>query len=74
MVPVNVLVRDLAVHKSHDCNEGNLDPSASRFDTRQHPVDLARMGEFEKHLIDELVGADRAAYRRQFGVRWVASR
>jgi hypothetical protein len=31
------------------------------------------MGEFEKHLVDELVGADRAAYRRQFGVRWVAA-
>ena len=31
------------------------------------------MGNFEKHLVHELVGADRAAYRRQFGVRWVAA-
>lgn len=29
------------------------------------------MGELEQHLIDDLLGADRAAYWRQFGIRWV---
>jgi hypothetical protein len=68
-----VLVRDLVAFEAHDGDQRDLDALAGRRDARQHPVDLAGVGEAEDQLVDDLVGADRAADRLELGVGRIAA-
>jgi len=58
-----VLVRQFAIAKPHDHDERDLDAPAGRRDTRQHPVHLDAVGEFDDHLVDQLIDADSPRYR-----------
>jgi len=58
LIPVDVLMGELAVAEMHDDDQRHLDPSAGRCYPRQHPVDLDSVGEFEDHLVNELIGPD----------------
>src|SRR5262249_7935832 len=46
-----------------DRNQGDFDPSARGRYAGQHPVDFTAMGEGEKHLVDDLVPANRTTDR-----------
>src|SRR6185312_1920107 len=73
LIPVDVLMRDLVSDESHDGDQRNLDLPAGRRNARQQPVDLGGVREAEDHLVDDLVGADRAADRRHPHVRRIAA-
>ena len=69
LVPVDVLVRELAVTKADDHDERNLDPLSRWSDPREHPVHSNGVSELEDHLIDQPIVADGARDRSELRVR-----
>jgi hypothetical protein len=58
LVPIDVLVRELALSESHDGNQRNFNAAIGGRNARQHPRNLLCVREREDHLIDKLVPAD----------------
>src|ERR1051325_11017858 len=73
LVPINMLVIQLAVPEAHDYDQGDFDSPTSRRDTGQHPIHFDAVGEFDDHLIDKLVGPDRAGNGGSFPYRAASS-
>src|SRR5712691_12957596 len=69
LVPIDVFVRQLAVAKVDNDDQGNLDVLAGRLNARQHPVHLDRVRELENHFVNHAIDADRARDRRHRSVR-----
>src|SRR5437667_10223943 len=65
LVPVDVLMRQFAVPKSHDGHQWYLDMTMRGRDTGQHPGHLLGVCERKNQFIDELVLADGARDGRQ---------
>jgi hypothetical protein len=60
LVPIDVLMRELAPSESHDGDQRNFDPAIGGRNARQHPRNLLCVCEREDHLINKLVPADGA--------------
>src|SRR5712692_10014445 len=58
LIPVDMLVGQLAVSKVDDHHQRDLDSPAGGRHARQHPFHLYRVGETEDHLVHQPVGAD----------------
>ena len=69
LIPVDMLVRELAFSKLDDGNERYLYASIRGRDARQHPGHLLRVCEREDHLVNKLVLAYGARYGRERSVR-----
>jgi hypothetical protein len=67
-VPVEVLVRDLALVELHDHHHRHLDAPVRRRHPGQDPVHTNGVGEAEHHLIDHPILAHRARYRHRLDV------
>src|SRR5439155_20555054 len=55
LVPVNVLMSQLAVSESNNCDQRNLDTFSRRRNPWQHPIHRDRVTELEHHLVDYLI-------------------
>lgn len=58
MIPVDVLVGELAVAKVDDDDQRALDALAGGSDAGKHPVHFNGVGKFENHFVNEPLGAD----------------
>src|SRR5262245_50024348 len=68
LVPVDVLVDQLTIPESDNRDHRYLNLFSCRNNAGQHPVHSYRMGEFDNHLIDHLIGADSSRYRNHLRV------
>src|SRR5436189_5962153 len=59
----------LAVSKSNDGDKWNFHTFSCGSDTRQHPIHLDRVREFENHFVYQLILADRSRDWRHFRIR-----
>src|SRR4029077_20265700 len=60
LVPIDVLVRELALSESHDGNQRNFNAAIGGRNAGQHPRNFLCVREREDHLINKLVPADGA--------------
>src|ERR1700746_2604993 len=66
LVPIDVLVSELAVAEMNDDNQRDLDSLSGGCYPGQHPVHLDRMGEAHDHFVDKLFGPDVTCERGHF--------
>src|SRR4051794_35804880 len=59
LIPIDVLVRDLAVLETDDNHQSSFNPAISRRNSRQHPIHFDAMCELEAHSLNKLVRSDR---------------
>ena len=55
LIPVDVLVSELAVTELYDGHQGYVDPAVCGRDARKHPGHFLGVRERKNHLVDELV-------------------
>src|SRR6516164_5940145 len=71
LVPIDMLVVQLSAPEANNGYERNLDIVTRRRHTRQHPVDLAIMGETEDHLVHDPIRSDRPRNWDRLRVPWI---
>src|SRR5882757_6978153 len=70
LIPIDVLMRNLAVLEADHDSEGHLNWLSRGRNAGQKPINLHCMREADEDLIDNLVVADGAGNIRHFDVRW----
>src|SRR5438093_11690489 len=63
LVPVNVLVSQLAISESNDSDQRHLHAFSGRINSRQHPIHLDAVSELEYRSVLLVACADRFAIR-----------
>src|SRR5215469_17157487 len=59
LIPIDVLVRELAITKLYDGDQRHFDVAIGRGDSRQHPRHFLRVREREDHLVHNPILANR---------------
>src|SRR6266850_7315883 len=58
LVPIDVLMSQLALSKTHDGDQRHLHPLSGRRNALQHPVHADGMGERKHHFVHQLIVAN----------------